>query len=377
MSNSAFMATNIVQQVTSAVQSLLPKSNANLQASNAIVPSPRNIQIPRELIESHSKPESSQAESTAPEIAMTPKEISNAKLATQEFNPKFLKEIATDLQPALLNPTGNTGEQITYLTNLITAVLAGENPAIPEFKGDKVLDFSSKKPAESFLERVIDRYHAEVTSKDNYPRDLGKEELTKLVKANLEPLASLAVKLEKTNLTAQISSLLNRNLNATNGHDNSFFGFIPRDNKLTKAVNTASDDIFTQLATNNPKLLLEAMLDNNQKERSFSPEGIARTLLRVSDEGFRDILESFKSHPDSLVEALVNITAKEVNPFVGYSFEGLTKGTQARLGQILEAVKPLETKLTETAAMTEFSANKAQVIDYLTKVVNHGTNKVA
>ncbi|MFM7457952.1 MAG: hypothetical protein ACKO3R_04740, partial [bacterium] len=88
--------------------------------------------------------------------------------------------------------------------------------------------------------------------------------------------------------------------------------------------------------------------------------------------GFNGILESFKSHPDSLVKALVNITAKEVNPFVGYNFDDLTKGTQARLGQILEAVKPLETKLTEPSAVAQFSQDKAQVDKYLTKIVHHG-----
>lgn len=371
------MATNILQQLTNAVQNSLSKPDANTQASNAIVPSANNtqtqIQIPREVIEnlSSSRPEIPQAGTATPVTTMTHKEISDARLATQELNPEFLKKIAADLQPTLLKATGSKEEQITKLTNLITDVLAGKDPAIPEFKHDKVLDFSSKKPAESFLERVLDRYHAEVTSKDNYPRDLGKEELTKLVKANLEPLIGLAVKLEKTNLTTQVSSLLNRNLNATNGHDNSFFGFIPRHNKLAKAVSAASDDIFTQLATNNPKLVLESILQNKPFETYTGSSSGLHALLGVSDKGFKTILESLKSQPDSLVKALANVTSKEINALVGYG-EDLTKGKQERLSQILEAVKPLETKLTEASAVAQFSQDKAQVINYLTKVVNHG-----
>ncbi len=145
-----------------------------------------------------------------------------------------------------------------------------------------------------------------------------------------------------------------------------------RNDKLDKAISAASNNVFTGLVTKNPKLLLDAMLDNKQKERSVSPEGIVHALLGVSDEGFKTILESLKSKPDSLVKALVDITSKERNPLVGYSVEDLTKGTQERLSQILEAVKPLETKLTEASAMAQFAQDKTQVINYLTKIVNHG-----
>jgi hypothetical protein len=368
------MTTNILQQLTNAVQSSLSQSDANTQASNAIVPPPNStqIQIPREVIEnlSSSRAEGSQAAIATPVTTMTPKEISDARLATQELNPEFLKKIAADFQPTLLKPTGSKEEQITQLTNLITDVLADKNPAIPEFKQDRVFNLSNKEPAKSFLERVVDRYHAEVTNKDNYPRDLGKEELTKLVKVNLEPLVGLAVKLENTNLTAQVSNLLGENLNTNNRY--AFFTL--RNHNLDKAISAASDDVFTQLVTKNPKFLLEAMLDNNQKDRSYSvsSEGIAHALLGVSDEGFKTILESLKSQPDSLVKALVNITSKERNPLVGYGVDDLTKGTQARLNQILEAVKPLETKLTEASAMAQFSQDKTQIINYLTKIVNHG-----
>jgi hypothetical protein len=212
------MATDILQHVTAAVQSLLPKPDANTQASNAIVPSVNSTQIPipREVIKdlSISRPEISQAGIATPVTTMTPTEISNARLATQELNPEFLKKIAADLQPTLLKPTGSKEEQITQLTNLITDVLAGKDPAIPEFKHERVLDFSRKKPAESFLERVIARYHTEATSKDTYPKNLDREELTKLIKDNLEPLVGLAIKLENTNLTAQVSNLLGENLDA-------------------------------------------------------------------------------------------------------------------------------------------------------------------
>ena len=375
------MATNIIQQFTTAVQDLLPKPEENTQASNAIVP------FPREVIENlSSRPEGSQAGTVTPEkipnavqayrgsgriaTTMTPKEVSDARLATQELNPEFLKKIAADLQPTLLKPTGSKEEQITNLTNLITDVLTGKDPVIPEFKHDKVLDFSSKKPAESFFERVIARYHTEATNKDNYPRDLPSEELIKLVKTNLGPLVDLAVKLEKTNLTAQVSNLLGENLDT----NKRYAFFTPRSNNFAKSISAASDDLFIQLVTKNPKFLLEAMLDNNQKERSYSvsPEGIAHALLGVSDEGFKTILESLKSQPDSLVKAIVNITSKESNPLVGYGVDHLTKGTQARLSQILEAVKPLETKLTEASAVAQFSQDKTQVINYLTKIVNHG-----
>ncbi|MFM7457075.1 MAG: hypothetical protein ACKO3R_00225, partial [bacterium] len=325
------MVTNILTKISDALQNSSLKPDANTQAADSVVPSAHSTQIPipREVIKdlSSSKTESSQAGTTALEMTMTPKEISNAKLATQEFNPIFLKQIAADLQPTLLKPTGSKEEQITNLTNLITDVLAGKNPAIPEFKYDRVLNLSNREPAESFLGEVVARYHTEATNKDNYQKTLPKEELTKLVRANLEPLASLAVKLGKTSLTTQVSNLLGENLD-TNRH---YSFFTPRRNNLTRAISAASDALFTELATKSPKLL-EAMLDNHQRERSytFSPEAIANTLLRVSDEGFNGILESFKSHPDSLVKALVNITAKEVNPFVGYNFDDLTKGTQAR-----------------------------------------------
>jgi hypothetical protein len=213
------MATSILKQFTTAVQDLLPKSEseANTQISNAIVPSPNTTQIPisRGVIENLSiRPEGSQAGIATPVTTMTPTEISNARLATQELNPEFLKKIAADLQPTLLKPTGSKEEQITQLTNLITDVLAGKDPAIPEFKHERVLDFSRKKPAESFLERVIARYHTEATSKDTYPKNLDREELTKLIKDNLEPLVGLAIKLENTNLTAQVSNLLGENLDA-------------------------------------------------------------------------------------------------------------------------------------------------------------------
>jgi hypothetical protein len=368
------MATNILQQLTTAVQNSLSKPDANTQASNAIVPSPNStqIQIPREVIEnlSSSRPEGSQAGIATPVTTMTPKEISDARLATQELNQEFLKKIAADLQPTLLKPTGSKEEQITNLTNLITDVLTGKDPVIPEFKHDKVLDFSSKKPAESFFERVIARYHTEATNKDNYSRNLPPEELTKLVKANLEPLVGLAIKLKNTNLTAQVSNLLSEDLNT----NKRYAFFTPRSNNFAKSISAASDDVFIQLVTKDPKFLLEAMLDNNQKERSYSvsPEGIAHALLGVSDEGFKTILESLKSQPDSLVKAIVNITSKESNPLVGYGVDHLTKGTQARLNQILEAVKPLETKLTEASAMAQFSQDKTQVVNYLTKIVNHG-----
>jgi hypothetical protein len=368
------MTTNILQQPTNAVQSSLSQSDANTQASNVIAPSPNStqIQIPREVIQnlSSSRLESSQAGAATPVTTMTAKEISDARLATQELNPKFLQKIAADLQPTLLNATGSEGEQITQLTNLITDVLAGKNPPIPEFKHDKVLDFSNKEPAESFFERVIASYHTEATNKDHYSRNLPLEELTKLVKANLEPLVGLAVKLKNTNLTAQVSNLLSGDLNT----NRRYAFFTPHSNNFAKAVSAASDDVFIQLVTKDPKFLLEAMLDNNHKERSYSvsPEGIAHALLGVSDEGFKTILESLKSQPDSLVKALVNITSKESNPLVGYGVSHLTKGTQARLKQILEAVQPLATKLTEASAMAQFSQDKTQVISSLTKMVNHG-----
>ncbi len=368
------MTTNILQQFTGAVQSLLPKPDANPQASNATVPTSNTALIPisREIIEnlSSSRPEIPQAGTATPVTTMTPEEISNAKLATQELNPEFLKKIAADLQPTLLKPTGSQEEQITNLTNLITDVLTGKDPVIPEFKHDKVLDFSSKKPAESFFERVIARYHTEATNKDNYSRDLPPEELIKLAKTNLEPLVGLAVKLKNTNLTAQVSNLLSEDFNT----NKRYAFFTPRSNNFAKSISAASDDVFIQLVTKDPKFLLEAMLDNNPKERSYSvsPEGIAHALLGVSDEGFKSILESLKSQPDSLVKALVNITSKERNPLVGYGVDDLTKGTQARLSQILEAVKPLETKLTEASAVAQFSEGKTQVINYLTKIVNHG-----
>jgi hypothetical protein len=365
------MITSILQQLTNAVQDLLPKSEANTQADAVSQQNHRQqvetnqIPVSREVIQdlSNGTPKTPPAGTATPVTTMTPEEISNAKLATQEFNPKFLKEIAADLQPTLLKPTGDKEEQITKLTNLITDVLAGKNPAIPEFKHDKVLDFSNKEPAESFFERVIDRYHAEVTSKDNYPRDLGQEELTKLVKANLEPLVGLAVKLENANLTNQISNLFNRNLGITSGHNNLFFGGFMRNNNLEKAVSTASNDLFTQLATSKPELVLRGLFD--------SSSWTASALLGVSDEGFKAILGSLKSQPDSLVKALVNATSKEINPLVGYN--DLTKGRQEKLSQILEAVKPLETKLTEGPAVAQFLADKTQVIDYFTKVVNQGS----
>lgn len=369
------MTTSILQQVNSAVQKLLPKSEANPQASNATVPTLNTALIPisREIIEnlSSSRPEIPQAGTATPVTTMTHKEISDARLATQELNPEFLKKIAADdLQPTLLKPTGSKEEQVTNLTNLITDVLAGKNPAIPEFKHDKVLDFSNKEPAESFFERVIARYHTEATNKDNYPKNLPSEELIKLVKTNLGPLVDLAVKLKNTNLTAQVSNLLSEDFNT----NKRYAFFTPRSNNFAKSISAASDDVFIQLVTKDPKFLLEAMLDNNPKERSYSvsPEGIAHALLGVSDEGFKSILESLKSQPDSLVKALVNITSKERNPLVGYGVDDLTKGTQARLSQILEAVKPLETKLTEASAVAQFSQDKTQVINYLTKIVNHG-----
>jgi hypothetical protein len=372
------MTTNILQQPTNAVQSSLSQSDANTQASNAIVPSPNStqIQIPREVIQnlSSSRLESSQAGAATPVTTMTAKEISDARLATQELNPKFLQKIAADLQPTLLNATGSEGEQITQLTNLITDVLAGKNPAIPEFKHDKVLDFRNKEPAESFFERVVDRYHAEVTNKDNYPRDLGKEELTKLVKVNLEPLVGLAVKLDNANLTNQISNLFNRNLGITSGHNNSFFGGFMRNNNLEKAVSTASNDLFTQLATSKPELVLRSMLDKPSRGGLFdSSSGTASALLAVSDEGFKTILVSLKSHPDPLVTALASISSKEINHLVGYGAEDLTKGRQDRLSQILKAVTPLETKLTDPTAVAKFSENKTQVVKYLTRVVNPGS----
>ncbi|MBU6197110.1 MAG: hypothetical protein KGO93_06050 [Cyanobacteria bacterium REEB446] len=367
-----FMDTSILQQFSTAVQNLLPKSEANTQASNATVPPPNTalIPIPREVVESLSSSRPEIPQTATPVTTMTPKEISDARLVTQELNPEFLKKIAADLQPTLLKPTGSKEEQITNLTNLITDVLAGKEPAIPEFKHDKVLDLSSKKPAESFFERVIARYHTEATNKDNYSRNLPPEELTKLVKTNLEPLVGLAVKLKNTNLTAQVSNLLSEDFNT----NKRYVFFTPHSNNFAKSISAASDDVFIQLVTKDPKFLLEAMLDNNPKERSYSvsPEGIARAVLGVSDEGFKSILESLKSQPDSLVKALVNITSKERNPLVGYGVDDLTKGTQARLSQILEAVKPLETKLTEASAVAQFSQDKAQVINYLTKVVNHG-----
>lgn len=366
------MDTSILQQFSTAVQNLLPKSEANTQASNATVPPPNTalIPIPREVVESLSSSRPEIPQTATPVTTMTPKEISDARLVTQELNPEFLKKIAADLQPTLLKPTGSKEEQITNLTNLITDVLAGKEPAIPEFKHDKVLDLSSKKPAESFFERVIARYHTEATNKDNYSRNLPPEELTKLVKTNLEPLVGLAVKLKNTNLTAQVSNLLSEDFNT----NKRYVFFTPHSNNFAKSISAASDDVFIQLVTKDPKFLLEAMLDNNPKERSYSvsPEGIARAVLGVSDEGFKSILESLKSQPDSLVKALVNITSKERNPLVGYGVDDLTKGTQARLSQILEAVKPLETKLTEASAVAQFSQDKAQVINYLTKVVNHG-----
>jgi hypothetical protein len=59
------MATSILQQLTTTVQDLLPKSEANTQASNVIAPSPNTalIPIPRGVIEdlSSSRPEISQA----------------------------------------------------------------------------------------------------------------------------------------------------------------------------------------------------------------------------------------------------------------------------------------------------------------------------
>jgi hypothetical protein len=374
----------IGQHILTAAANLLQKPGPNTEAQQtetsntasltAQSPSPKIGQIPvvnRDIAQNLGeviKPENPQAQAVT--TVMSPKEISNARLATQELNPEFLKKIAADLQPTLLKPTGSKEEQITQLTNLITDVLAGKNPTIPEFKQDRVFNLSNKEPAKSFLERVVDRYHAEVTNKDNYPRDLGKEELTKLVKANLEPLVGLAIKLENTNLTAQVSNLLGENLNT----NNRYVLFTLRNHNLDKAISAASDDVFIQLVTKNPKFLLEAMLDNNPRERSYSvsSEGIAHALLGVSDEGFKTILESLKSQPDSLVKALVNITSKERNPLVGYGVDDLTKGTQARLNQILEAVKPLETKLTEPPAVAQFSQDKAQVINYLIKMVSHG-----
>ena len=88
------MATSILKQFTTAVQDLLPKSEseANTQISNAIVPSPNTIPISRGVIENLSiRPEGSQAGIATPVTTMTPTEISNARLATQELNPEFLK----------------------------------------------------------------------------------------------------------------------------------------------------------------------------------------------------------------------------------------------------------------------------------------------
>ena len=374
----------IGQHILTAAANLLQKPGPNTEAQQtetsntasltAQSSSPKIGQIPvvnRDIAQNLGeviKPENPQAQAVT--TVMSPKEISDARLATQELNPEFLKKIAADLQPTLLKPTGDKEEQITKLTNLITDVLAGKNPAIPEFKQDRVFNLSNKEPGESFLERFIARYHTEATNKDNYPKNLPSEELTKLVKANLEPLVGLAVKLENTNLTAQVSNLLGENLDT----NKRYAFFTPRSNNFAKAISAASDDVFIQLVTKNPKFLLEAMLDNNQKERSYtlSPEGIAHALLGVSDEGFKTILESLKSQPDSLVKALVNITSKERNPLVGYGVDDLTKGTQARLSQILEAVKPLETKLTEASAVAQFSQDRTQVINYLTKIVSHG-----
>jgi hypothetical protein len=373
------MATSILKQFTTAVQDLLPKSEseANTQISNAIVPSPNTTQIPisRGVIKNLSiRPEGSQAGIATPVTTMTPTEISNARLATQELNPEFLKKIAADFEPTLLKPTGSQEEQITNLTNLIIDVLAGKNPAIPTFKQDKVLNFSNQEPAESFLERVVDRYHAEVTNKDNYPKDLKTEELTKLVKVNLEPLVGLAVKLDNANLTNQISNLFNRNLGITSGHNNSFFGGFMRNSNLEKAVSRASNDLFTQLATSKPELVLRSMLDKPSRGGLFdSSSGTASALLAVSDKAFEIILESLKSHSDSLVTALASISSKEINHLVGYGAEDLTKGRQDRLSQILKAVTPLETKLTDPTAVAKFSENKTQVVKYLTRVVNPGS----
>jgi hypothetical protein len=116
------------------------------------------------------------------------------------------------------------------------------------------------------------------------------------------------------------------------------------------------------------------MLDKPSRGGLFdSSSGTASVLLAVSDEGFKIILESLKSQPDSLVTALANISSKEINHLVGYGAEDLTKGRQERLSQILKAVTPLETKLTDPTAVAEFSGNKTQVVNYLTKVVNPGS----
>jgi hypothetical protein len=379
------MATSILQQLTTTAVNLLQKpavSNSkevpnNISSQNLPTAGSNQIAVPREVVQNLSQanntPTASQTETKA---TITPKEISDAKLSTQELNPKFLKKIAADLQPTLLKATGSKEEQITQLTNLITDVLAGKDPAIPEFKHEKVLDFSRKKPAESFLERVIARYHTEATSKDTYPKNLDREELTKLIKDNLEPLVGLAIKLDNANLTNQISNLFNRNLDITSGHNNSFFGGFVRNNNnnLEKAVRTASDDLFTQLATSKPELVLRSMLDKPSRGGLFdSSSGTASALLAVSDEGFKTILVSLKSQPDSLVAALASISSKEINHLVGYGAEDLTKGRQDRLSQILEAVTSLETKLTDPTAVAEFSKNKMQVVKYLTRVVNPGS----